>query len=262
MAGISTSRVPVFQEKKQLPAFQVEQVQVGQTPAGLVKTCDWLEVSPSRVSRLDESILFVLASWPDATPKPSSFFCEYWGKQFPFNFRVRASFAKNIHVWRPVPVWLESRFDLAILLGHLALWMEIRHQAACRVYCEFSFLCVCGTLCLPLLDYLYISTPLRVIFTSFSAGLLCDTPTRVLFASQSCTYAMKQSFACDSTWFLVETSSGLLRHTDEDSRRVAIFRQERETKVPIVDAEFDWSCNWMIWILVRFQLERGLGFGL
>ena len=77
-------------------------------------------------------------------PKLSSFFfCEYWGKQFPSNFRVRTSFAKNIHVWRLVPVWLESRFDLAILLGHLALWMEIRHQAACRVYCEFSFLCVC-----------------------------------------------------------------------------------------------------------------------
>lgn len=61
------------QEKKQLQAFQLEQVQVGQTPAGLVKTCDfllpWLEVSPSRVSRLDESILFVLASWPDATPQ-------------------------------------------------------------------------------------------------------------------------------------------------------------------------------------------------
>lgn len=85
-------------------------------------------------------------------PKLSSFFfCEYCGKQFPSNFRVRASFAKSIHVWRLVPVWLE------FLLGHLALWMEIRHQAACRVYCEFSFLCVCGTLCFPLLDYLYIS---------------------------------------------------------------------------------------------------------
>lgn len=75
-------------------------------------------------------------------PNHQVFFCEYWGKQFPFNFRVRTSFAKNIHVWRLVPVWLESWFDLAILLGHLALWMEIRHQLAESTVSFRFFVCV------------------------------------------------------------------------------------------------------------------------
>ena len=70
-------------------------------------------------------------------PKLSSFFfCEYCGKQFPSNFRVRASFAKSIHVWRLVPVWLE------FLLSHLALWMEIRPSCLQSLLWVFVSLCV------------------------------------------------------------------------------------------------------------------------
>ena len=197
------------------------------------------------------------------------FFCEYRGKQFPFNFRVRASFAKSIHVWRLVPVWLDSRFDLAILYHFIGSLCFVNGNKTPS--CLQSLLWVFVSLCVwySMFSSSGLLVHINLYQLHFVLYLHHFLPTYCVILPQECCLLLKvvrrtwnnhlHVIQHDSSWKRAEVC-----YATPTKTRAAwpSFRQERETKAPILDAEFDWSCNWMIWILVRFQWERRLGFGL
>ena len=213
-------------------------------------------------------INIVCASFLTWCHPPSIYFFFWWilRKTVPFQFQGARQFCEK----HPCVTAGTSMTWVSIWPGHLIgslCFVNGNKTPSClqSLLWVFVSLCVCYSMFSSSGLLVHINL-YQLHFVLYSHHFL---PTYCVILPQECCLLLKvvrrtwnnhlHVIQHDSSW---KKSWGLLRHTDEDSRRVAIFRQERETKVPILDAEFDWSCNWMIWILVRFQWERRLGVGL
>lgn len=178
--------VPVFQEKKQLQAFQVEQVQVGQTPTGLVENL-WLLASLVASFPFIEfpGWLRMIKIYQNVKMLMNLFFLLVKiGENYSlFNFRELPCVTAGISMaW--VPMWPGHLIRAFSFANENKMKWDTELLAESTVSCCFS---VCGTPCFLFLDYqssslrLYLHHFLRcVILASVwkRSEVCCGTPTK------------------------------------------------------------------------------------